>query len=144
MSDATRAILLVEDSDDDVFFFERAVKLAKVGNPVIRVARGDDAIAYLKGEGPYADRVAFPLPFYIMLDMRLPGVHGTEVLKWIRSQPQFDNILVAVLTGSFLLTSKEDLLRSGAAKFLSKPCKPSDIRTLTEEFPGDWQTAVSA
>ena len=140
MGAASKAILLVEDSDDDVFLFERAFKLARLVNAIIRVEAGEDAIAYLKGEGKYADRVAFPLPFAVMLDMRLPGASGLEVLKWIRSQPQFAQMLVIVLTGSPLAASKQHTLEAGANAFLSKPCKANDLQSVIGRFPGGWQT----
>ena len=144
MPDVARAILLVEDSDDDVLFFKRAIKLADVANPVMRVSSGEEAIAYLTGEGQYADRTAFPMPFAVMLDLRLPGTQGLEVLKWIRSQPQLNKIFVAVLSGNEQGAVIEETLDSGANKFLSKPCKPAELRTLTEEFPGEWQTSLPA
>ena len=140
MSTAAKAILLVEDSDDDVFLFERAFKLARFANSVIRVRSAEEALVYLQGIGDYADRSAFPLPFAIMLDMRLPGISGMDVLKWVRSQPQFDKTLVIVLTGSTLSRSAQDTLDSGANYFLNKPCKPDDLRRLAQDFPGDWRT----
>jgi CheY-like chemotaxis protein len=135
-----KAILLVEDSDDDVLLFERAFKLARFTNSITRVSTAEEAIAYLKGEGKYADRAAFPLPFTIMLDMRLPGASGMDVLKWIRSQPQFDGTLVFVLSGSTLNSSRRETLESGADSFLNKPCKADDLRRLAQNFPHGWQT----
>ena len=144
MAAAGKAILLVEDSDDDVVFFTRALKLAEVSNSVIRVPTGEDAISYLSGHGMYADRAAFPLPFAVILDLRLPGRTGLDVLKWIRSQDDFKDLLVIVLTGSERTTTIHDAYQCGANSFLRKPCKPEDLRTLTVNFPGAWQTATSA
>jgi CheY-like chemotaxis protein len=103
-----KAILLVEDSDDDVLFFARAVKLAEIGNQVVRVSTGEEAISYLTGQGIYADRAAFPVPFAVILDLRLPGGSGLDVLKWIRSQSHLKDLLVIVLTGSERTTTIHD------------------------------------
>ena len=140
MPEITKAILLVEDSDDDVLFFKRALKLAAVANPVIRLSSAEEAIAYLSGTGQYSDRALFPLPFAVILDLRLPGVDGTEVLKWIRSRPQFEKTLVVILSGSARSSTAHTSLELGANSFLNKPAKADDLRTLTQNFPGDWQT----
>lgn len=140
MSGQNKVILLVEDSDDDVLLFERAFKLARFVNSIVRVPTGEDAIAYFKGEGKYADRSAFPIPFAVMLDMRLPGASGLEVLKWIRSQPQLNEVLVVVLTGSTLARAKKQTLESGANSYLTKPCKPADLQQLAQNFPSAWET----
>jgi CheY-like chemotaxis protein len=139
-----KAILLVEDSDDDVLFFARAVKLAEIGNQVVRVSTGEEAISYLTGQGIYADRAAFPVPFAVILDLRLPGGSGLDVLKWIRSQSHLKDLLVIVLTGSERTTTIHDAYQCGANSFLRKPCKAEDLRTLTVNFPGAWQTSTSA
>ena len=55
-------------------------------NPLQVVANGEQAIGYLKGDGPYADRSSYPLPELVMLDLQMPRVSGLEVLKWIREQ----------------------------------------------------------
>jgi DNA-binding response OmpR family regulator len=89
-------ILLVEDTDDDAFLFERA--LARVnGFQVIRcVHDGYAAIAYLKGEGEFADRERFPAPDIVMLDLKLPGSDGFEVLQW--AQRRADRPVLAVFS----------------------------------------------
>src|ERR1039458_6465256 len=74
-------------------------KRAGVPNPVQGVKDGPEAIRYLRGEGPYANRVAHPLPELVLLDLRLPGMHGFEVLQWIRRQPRLTGLTVVVVTG---------------------------------------------
>lgn len=136
----SKVLLLVEDSDDDAFLFKRALKLAEVVNQVVRVENGDEAINYLLGQGRYADRMLFPLPFVILLDLRLPGTDGWEVLKWIRSRAQFEKTLVAILSGFDGDTTIQQSQELGANTFLRKPCNAGDLRSLTRNFPGDWQT----
>jgi CheY-like chemotaxis protein len=114
-------LLLVEDNPDDVLLARRAVK--KVALPVSMqvVADGDEAVAYLDGSGPFADRGRHPLPALILLDLKLPKRPGLEVLRWARSQPALDTTPVVVLTSS---SEDEDIQKAyalGANSYLQKP-----------------------
>lgn len=113
--------LLVEDDPDDAFLLEDACK--RLGHEgMLRVARnGEEALAYLLGQGDYADRQRFPLPRLVLLDMKLPRMTGLEVLEWRRGQPAMLHIPVIVLTAS---QSEEDVARAyelGANSYLVKP-----------------------
>jgi CheY-like chemotaxis protein len=116
-----KLILLVEDNDDDVSLIERAFRKARIENRVVVVNDGDKAVAYLNGEGVYADRVAHPLPSLVLPDLKMPRRNGFEVLSWIRSQPRLKGLQVVILTGSL---EKKDVSRAselGADSFLIKP-----------------------
>jgi CheY-like chemotaxis protein len=116
-----KLILLVEDNADDVSLIERAFRKAHIQNRVQVVNDGDQAVAYLNGEGVYADRVAHPLPSLVLLDLKMPRRNGFEVLSWIRSQPELKGLQVVILTGSL---EKKDVSRAselGADSFLIKP-----------------------
>src|SRR5438067_2100329 len=93
-------ILLAEDDDDHVLLVRRAFKQAHLLNPLHVVHDGEEAIAYLKGEGQYSNRAEFPLPALLLLDLKMPRKHGFEVLKWIRDQPGLRTLRVIVLTSS--------------------------------------------
>src|SRR5690242_11058819 len=120
MSDAA-VILLVEDRDDDVVLAEQALKRACVTNPVRIVKDGNEAIAYLSGQGRYSSRTDHPLPALILLDLKLPGTDGFEVLKWIREQPETRTIPVVVLTSSEQMRDVNRAYALGANSFLVKP-----------------------
>jgi CheY-like chemotaxis protein len=122
-------ILVVEDSADDFFFLERSFKLAEVPNELRHADDGQRALDYLQGTGLFADREANPLPSLILLDLKLPLMHGFEVLSWIRKQPALKHIVIIVLTSS---SEERDVARAyelGANAFL---VKPTSIDTLTE------------
>jgi len=93
-------VLLCEDGPDDVLLTEIAFEKARLANP-LRIARdGEAAIAYLKGEGRFADRTRFPLPILVLLDLKMPKLGGFHVLQWLRSHPELDRLAVAIMTSS--------------------------------------------
>src|SRR5678815_5996360 len=89
--------------------------------PIQMVDNGQDAIAYLKGEGNYNDRSRYPLPGVILLDLNLPMVNGFTVLAWIRSHPKLKRIPVIIWTASSRDEDVERAFELGAAGFLVKP-----------------------
>ncbi len=140
----TKMILLAEDSPDDEFTFRRVLQSAGVQNPITAVRDGADAVAYLKGEGQYADRDAFPLPSIVFLDLKMQRMDGGDVLKWLKRQRRFNKTLVVVLT--HLEEAKElyEAYSLGANSFLVKPLTRVDMEDLIQHFPGYWTCAPAA
>src|SRR5688572_26902506 len=93
-------ILLAEDRDDDVVLVRRSFAKAFITNPLQVVRNGEEAIEYLSGEGQYANRAEYPLPALVLLDLKMPGKDGFEVIKWIRQQPGLNTLPIVVLTSS--------------------------------------------
>src|ERR1700704_1217217 len=87
-------ILLVEDRGDDILLIQRAFQRAGLKNPLQAVCDGEEAIAYLSGEGKYSNRAEYPLPWLVLLDLKMPRVDGFAVLKWIRQQPGLSSLAV--------------------------------------------------
>jgi CheY-like chemotaxis protein len=88
------SILLVEDNMDDVLLTRRAVRKAALQASLMEVYDGDEAVAYLEGAGKFSDRRAFPLPSFVLLDLKLPKRSGLEVLQWARARSEFAGIPV--------------------------------------------------
>lgn len=131
-------ILVAEDDDNHVFLMQRAFKQASLINPLQFVSDGEQAIAYLKGEGQYANRDEFPLPSLLLLDLKMPNKNGFEVLEWLRTQPTLRALRVIVLTTS---GSTEDINRAyqlGANSFLTKPLDFRDFVQLSASIKGYW------
>jgi CheY-like chemotaxis protein len=114
-------ILLVEDSEDDVYLIRRAIKNALITNPVKLVRDGEEAVAYLKGEGKFANRTKYPFPSLVLLDLGLPKMDGLSVLRWIREQREFNLMRVVVLTNSLHMNDTKAAYAAGANSFLIKP-----------------------
>lgn len=114
-------ILLAEDNPDDALLIRRAFRKANVLNPVQVVADGDEAVAYLAGEGAYADRERHPLPTLLLLDLKMPRRSGLEVLAWLRGQPHLRPLPVVVLTSSRETADINQSHELGANSYLIKP-----------------------
>lgn len=119
-------ILLVEDNPDDEFLIVRALRKHKVSNKIHVVRDGEEALDFLFCRGPYVsslyensncDRTLK----LVLLDQKLPGMSGLEVLAEIKQNPKTRHVPVVLLTSSAL---QEQMLRAyvdGANSFLQKP-----------------------
>jgi CheY-like chemotaxis protein len=93
-------ILLVEDDYDDVVLIRRAFVRAGIDVPIKVVHDSGDAILYLQGKGIYVDREEYPLPSLMLLDLKLPGNSGFDVLRWTRERSGMRRLPIIVLTSS--------------------------------------------
>lgn len=130
MINNNQTILLVDDSENDLFLMRRAFEKAEFNNPLQEVHNGADAIAYLKGEEPYDDRSKHPLPILMLLDLNMPMKDGFEVLQWLRAQPGLKRLTVAVLTASMRAEDVNRAFDLGANSFLVKPGRMEDLISM--------------
>ncbi|WP_413436943.1 response regulator [Sulfuriferula sp. GW1] len=114
-------LLLVEDDSNDIMLFRRAKDKTNLVNPLQVVEDGEAAVAYLSGQGQYADRNRYPLPALVLLDLKLPRKSGLEVLAWLREQPGLRRLPVVVLTSSKESTDVGLAYDLGANSYLVKP-----------------------
>ena len=138
MASAEETILLVEDDQNDVFFLQYAFQEAGIKNPLQVAADGQQVIDYLQGQGPYADRSRYPFPCLVLLDLKLPVKMGLDVLRWVRSQPQLQNLLVLVLTSSSNMRDVDEAYRLGARAFLVKPVSTDKRIELARAIKQFW------
>ena len=134
-----KTVLVVEDTEDDVFFLKRALKEANVQNPLQVVSDGQQALDYLEGVGDFANREIYPLPFLILLDLKLPYVMGLDVLRWIRARREFDHMLVVVLSSSQQDSDIEATHRMGGNFYLTKPPNGSKLTQLIDTLKDTWR-----
>lgn len=129
-----RTVLLADDSEDDQRLFVHVLRQAGVDNPIEVVSDGDEALAYLKGQGAFADRRKFPMPCALFLDLKMRRVDGWEVLKWIRMRDELKDMLVVVVTVFNDLRSRIEGYRLGAHTFLVKPFSEREVKNLVQYF----------
>ncbi len=137
MTPAGFGILVVEDDADDVVLLKVAFEGAHIGEALQVVGDGEEAVAYLLGQGAYADRARHPLPSLILLDLKLPRKSGLEVLEW-RRQAGLWRIPVIVLTSS---QSSADIARAyelGANSYLVKPLSSEAQLKMVETIGAYW------
>ncbi len=117
----TKTILLVEDDENDVFFMRRAIQKANLNLSMQVAMDGQSAIDYLDGNGDYSDRTKYPLPRAVFMDLKLPYVHGFEVLAWIRQKPSLRDLPVMILTSSPEDRDRQEAEKLGAQAYCVKP-----------------------
>ena len=117
-------ILLVEDDPGDTLITTEALSLSKLSNTLRTLSDGEQALAYLRGETEGAVR-----PDLILLDLNLPRLSGTEVLREVKASPELRRIPVIVLTTS---TAEEDILRSYDLHANAYIAKPVDFDRFVE------------
>lgn len=116
-----KMILLVEDNPDDEALTLRALKKNNIGNTLIIVRDGAEALDFLFCKGAFADRDPREQPQLILLDLKLPKVDGLEVLRRIRESESTRTLPVVILTSS---REEQDLIKSyslGANSYVRKP-----------------------
>ena len=127
-------ILHVEDDENDAILFRKACERAGLPAQTFRVDAADQARSYLLGEGIYADRILYPLPHIIVLDLKMPRMDGFEFLKWLRHEEKFAAIPVLVFTASISREDKSRALAEGASSFFIKPASFEALVKLVAGF----------
>lgn len=114
-------ILMADDDADDREMTREAFEECLLGNDLRFVEDGAELMDYLNHRNKYADPAISPRPGLILLDLNMPKMDGREALRHIKSNPNFKNIRIVVMTTS---KAEEDILRSydlGAESFVTKP-----------------------
>ncbi len=131
-------ILLAKDDQNDVMLIKRAFSKSRIVNPIVCVENGEDAVAYLRGDGQYAERQQHPLPFMLLLDLKLPRLSGHEVLQWLRGQPLLKRLPVVVLTSSREPVDINRAYELGANSYLVKPVVFEEFAALMRQLQVYW------
>jgi CheY-like chemotaxis protein len=134
----SRVILLADDNPDDVFLIKRALRQGGFRDHLVVARDGEEVLQYLKGEGPFANRAAHPLPGLVLLDLDMPRVNGFQVLEWIRGQPPLRALPVIVLTTSAYSPDVRLAYQYGANSFLTKPSDPAELTRALQEALQFW------
>lgn len=139
MTDPKPTILLVEDNDEDALLLRRALRLAKIECSLQVAQDGQEAIEYLGGTGKYGVRAQYPWPSLVLLDLKLPYVHGFEVLAWVATQPACQDLRIIILTSSGEERDRAKAVQFGIQTYFTKPPNKDLVelvgKTLQETYP---------
>ncbi len=136
--DERGVILVADDNPDDALLVKMAFKKAGLTTPLMMVSDGHQALQYLQGHGIYADRAKFPFPQALLLDLKMPGMGGLEVLSWLRQWPPGKDLTVIVLTSSCYDADITQAYRLGASSFLVKPTDFHQFTAAISQMADCW------
>ena len=130
----TLRVLLIEDDEDHVFLVRRALRDVPGVRVALEVARSGDAAIDLLG------RLAAGggLPELVLLDLRMPGTDGFEVLRRIRADERLRSLAVVALTSSELEDDRDQALRLGVSWYVCKPLDGARFRTEVQQVIALW------
>lgn len=131
-------ILLVEDNPRDEALTLRALTMNNIVNDVTVVRDGAEALDFLFGTGPYAERDLSVIPQVVLLDLKLPKVDGLEVLRRMRLDPRTARLPVVIFTSS---SEEEDVISSyslGANSYVRKPVDFEQFLEATKQLGLYW------
>jgi CheY-like chemotaxis protein len=130
----TTAVLVIDDSSDDVLLLQLAARECPDDLRFYAVNNGDEARAYLRGEGNFSNRRLYPLPAIILLNFSRGGMRACEFLAWQRSTPEFSALNVVVWTGSDDPLAMTRVLEAGAGRVVRKPEDRQGLTKLIGEM----------
>jgi signal transduction histidine kinase len=110
------SVLVVDDEQDIRDGSERI--LTRLGFQVLKAGRGEEALDIMEKASPSI----------VLLDLKMPGMDGLEVLSRIRALDE--TILVIVITGYATIEVATDAMKQGAYDFISKPFEPDQLRII--------------
>jgi CheY-like chemotaxis protein len=130
----SKPILYAENDDNDVALMEYAFERLGIARPLRVVVNGKEAMAYLAGQEPFANREANPLPCLTLLDVSMPARTGLDVLKWMKSEPSLIGLPVVLFSSS---SQERDIRRASALNadgYLVKPGDPDDLLCMVRDL----------
>ena len=124
------AILVVDDSENDIALLRRAFAQEGVTNDVHVCKSGAEALDYLSHVSA--------LPRLMLLDISMPAMNGFEVLRRVKDHPQWRQIITVIFTTSMRPEDKTQADALGADSFLTKPMDNDDLRMVVRHFLKEW------
>lgn len=131
-------ILLVEDDKMDIELTLDAFQEVRFKNSIQVAKDGQQALDYLFGREDYADRTQYPLPHLVLLDLKMPGVDGFEVLRQVKAVPILKRIPVIILTSSKEEGDRALTYDIGANSYLVKPVSFDGFLEIIKHIEGYW------
>ena len=133
-------ILIVDDDANDLTLIEEAFRAVGVKDPIHTVNGGREAIAYMMGEGKYADRATYAYPTFITIDLKMPRSDGFAVLEHLKKNPEWAIIPTVILTSSRDLDDIKRAYMLGASSYHVKPGSLEALRHQLKVLHDYWMT----
>ncbi len=114
-------ILLVEDDPSDAELTIRALRKRHMANRIYHARDGAEAVDFLFARGTFASRSRLANPKVVLLDLKLPKLDGSEVLRRLKADDRTKAIPVVVLTSSQESADLEECYALGVNSFVVKP-----------------------
>jgi CheY-like chemotaxis protein len=136
-------ILIAEDDPEDRYLAKKALEVSRLIVDNVRfVEDGEELMDYLYHKGKFADKIAYPTPGLILLDLNMPKKDGREALREIKANPLLASIPVIALTTS---KAEEDILKTyklGVNSFITKPVTFESLVEIMETLSKYWFDVV--
>jgi CheY-like chemotaxis protein len=142
MDDSRYVILLVEDEENDAMLLKMAFKKNNILNPIHWVKDGLEAIAYLNGEGVYANHALYPFPEVLIVDLKMPRMSGLELLQWIRDHSNYKVIPTIIMSSSRQDSDIEKAYELGANTYIIKPSSFDELARVVKLTHEYWAASV--
>jgi CheY-like chemotaxis protein len=135
-----KTILVVEDDPNDQLLIVKGFREIGVKTPIQIANNGQEAIAYMMGEGKFADRKLFEYPSFIMTDLKMHGGDGFEVLQFLKRNPEWAVIPTIVFSASADLDDIHKSYMLGASSYHVKPNSPDKFIEQLQVLHNYWMT----
>jgi CheY-like chemotaxis protein len=134
-----KVVLIADDEESDRALLALMLEKVGVANPIAFVTDGRQAIQYLKGDPPFADRTQHSFPAAMFLDLKMPVVNGWGVLDWVKGMSLKGKMRIFAYSELSNVAEVKRIYNSGADSFLKKPASGSDLRSLIQHFAEPWE-----
>jgi CheY-like chemotaxis protein len=132
-----RRILLVEDDPEDTDLIMNSLAEYQLSNVVVAVKNGEEALDYLNYRGKYRERTD-GYPVVIILDLKLPGTDGMEVLRQVKSDNRLKLLPVVILTSSLEDRDVAAGYKLGANSYIVKPIDFNQFVSVIKRLGSYW------
>lgn len=142
LATATPHVLIVDDEEQDVDLLREAIALSGVTFHIHTVQDGDEALEFLRRQGPYED---VPRPDLVLLDLNMPRMNGHETLEAIKSDPDLKRIPVIIFSTSNDPKDVRESYDRHANSYVTKPYQFEALQEVARTIEAFWiRTAASA
>ncbi|MDW7999204.1 MAG: response regulator [Thermodesulfovibrio sp.] len=117
-----RKVLVIEDNTDNLRLITYALKRA--GYEVVYAQTGEEGV----------EKALKEKPFFIIMDINLPGIDGLEATKRIRALEEVKDIPIIAMTSYAMVGDREKMLSAGCNGYLEKPIDPLTVVDSIHKF----------